>query len=265
MSRELLIKEDEVLTRIIEQLEKKAKLKNKKVLKIQFTIDYLKFIELPTSYKSKEVKEYVFNCFVNYLQLLHINNILHKGHYFYIFLTNIKDPENKNRLIIKIGYTTDLEERQKSIEYEYKCKLWLLGYRNINGIYDEIKFQNFLKKYHFEYYIPLEKMKKTNSSNICNETYYLHPSIMNDFCEYVKNLPNSLEIEQEKTKQIVEQEKTKQEEEKTKQIVEQEKTKQEEEKTKQIVEQEKTKQEQEKTKQLQLQLELKKLELGIRD
>jgi tyrosyl-tRNA synthetase len=94
-------------------------------------------------------------------------------------------------------------------------------------------------------------MKKTNSPNICNETYYLHPSIMNDFCEYVKNLPNSLEIEQEKTKQIVEPEKTKQ-------IVEQEKTKQ-------IVEQEKTKQEQEKTKQLQLQLELKKLELGIRD
>ena len=94
-------------------------------------------------------------------------------------------------------------------------------------------------------------MKKNNSKIKCNETYYLHSSIMNGFCECVKNLPNSLEIEQEKTKQIVEQEKTKQN-------IEQEKTKQ-------IVEQEKTKQEQEKTKQLQLQLELKKLELGIRD
>jgi len=256
MSRELFIKEDEVLTRIIERLVDKAQLIMKKSSKVQTTIDYLEFKELPSSYKSKEVKEYICNCFVNYFQLLKINNILHKGNYFYIFLTNIKDPENKNRLIIKIGFTTDLEERQKTLESYYKCKLWLLGYRNINGIYNETKFQNYLKKYYFQYYIPLKKMKKNNSKIKCNETYYLNSSLMSSFNQYVKNLPNAIELEQEKTKQIVEQEKTKQEE---------EKTKQEEEKTKQIVEQEKTKQDEEKTKQLQLQIELKKLELGIRD
>jgi len=156
---------------------------------------------------------------------------------------HIKDPEDKNRIIIKIGFTTNLENRYDSLKKTYKCNLYLIGFRKINGIFDEQKFHKHIKKNNNELFIPLKKSKKLNS--FTDETYFLHPLIMAEAVDYIVNLPNQLEIQQEITKQISIQEETKK-----LQIKEQEKTKQMQEKTKQM---------EEKNKQMQLKIELLKL------
>jgi len=87
-------------------------------------------------------------------------------------------------------------------------------------------------------------------NSFTDETYFLHPIIMAEAVDYIINLPNQLEIQQEITKQVKLQEQTKQMEEQTKQL---------QEKTKQINMQEKTKQLEEKNKSLLLKIELLKL------
>ena len=159
--------------------------------------------------------------------------------------------------IIKIGYTFNIINRYKSLCNDYKCDFILIGIKYINSESDEIMFHNYMKTLTNKYNIKYNN--KSNQTKI--ELYKLDEEVINEFNNFKIVL-----LEQERTKQIEyqektkqEQERTKQDQEKTKQIEYQEKTKQEQEKTKQIEYQEKTKQEQEKTNQLKLELEILKL------
>ena len=157
--------------------------------------------------------------------------------------------------IIKIGYTFNIINRYKSLCNDYKCDFILIGIKYINSESDEIMFHNYMKTLTNKYNIKYNS--KSNQTKL--ELYKLDEEVINEFNNFKIVL-----LEQEKTKQIEYQEKTKQEIEKTKQDQEktkqeQEKTKQEQEQTKQIEYQEKTKQEIEKTKQLKLELEILKL------
>jgi len=199
-------------------------------------------------------------------------NYLNK-HVMYMYIMDKQFTDNK--MVLKVGYTYSLYKRNKSLCDDFKCELYLIGIKEINAEEDEKKFHEFMKQMKKEYIYPYKKTtknKKTNQTNEVNkfELYILCDEVINEFYNYKVELHNTLLIEQEKTKQIEAQEKTKQEQEKTKQIeIEvQEKTKQEQEKTKQIEIQEKTKQIevelQEKTKQIEFEIELKKLDLEMK-
>jgi hypothetical protein len=199
-------------------------------------------------------------------------NYLNK-HVMYMYIMDKQFTDDK--MVLKVGYTYSLYKRNKSLCDDFKCELYLIGIKEINAEEDEQKFHDFMRQMKKEYIYPHTKTiinKKTNETKEVKkfELYILCDEVINEFYNYKVELHNTLLIEQEKTKQIEAQEKTKQEQEKTKQIeVEvQEKTKQEQEKTKQIEVQEKTKQIeielQEKTKQIEFEIELKKLDLEMK-
>jgi hypothetical protein len=195
--------------------------------------------------------EFTFNyiklCF-QYSPLINNN----KGNYLYLFLTNFNHPIN-NCVLIKIGYTSDLIQRKKELEYNFKNPIYLLAYKIIDGEYEEKQFHKYLQHQYPYLYLPI-KFKNKNYL----EMYLFHSNIMNEFVKYNFKLLNNnlitLNIEHEKTLQLIEQTKHKQED--TKQITIQEETKQitVQEETKQITVQEKTK---------QMEIELKILELKI--
>jgi hypothetical protein len=151
--------------------------------------------------------------------------------------------------IIKIGYTSDLIQRKKELEYNFNNPIYLLAYKIIDGEYEEKQFYKYLQQQYSYLYLPI-KFKNKNYL----EMYLFHSNIMNEFVKYNFKLLNNnlitLNIEHEKTLQLIEQTKHKKEE--TKQIIVQEETKHK---------QEETKQSQEKTKQMEI--ELKILELKI--
>jgi hypothetical protein len=162
-----------------------------------------------------------------------------------------------DKMVLKVGYTYSLYKRNKSLCDDFKCELYLIGIKEINAEEDEKKFHEFMKQMKKEYIYPYKKTtknKKTNQTNEVNkfELYILCDEVINEFYNYKVELHNTLLIEQEKTKQIEAQEKTKQEQEKTKQIEVQEKTKQIEIEL------------QEKTKQIEFEIELKKLDLEMK-
>jgi hypothetical protein len=237
-----LLEVDTTLEKLLFEINKNAKETFLSKNQINYSLNYLKYNVINNNYNETHMKNYILTSLINCLSIPTIN-FTDNGQYFYIYLTDIKDPEDKNIIIIKIGFTTNLENRYDSLKKTYKCNLYLIGFRKINGIFDEQKFHKHIKKSNNELFIPLKKSKKLNS--FTDETYFLHPIIMAEAVDYIVNLPNQLEIQQEITKQISIQEETKKI-----QIKEQEKTKQMQEKTKQM---------EEKNKQMQLKIELLKL------
>jgi len=273
---------DNTLSKILVKINENASSKFLVKNQTTYSLNYLKYIDIKNNYKNKALQTYILYCLINCLHIPTIN-FTDNGQYLYIYLTDLKDPFDKNKIIIKIGFTTNLERRQKELKRDYKdCNFYLLGFRKINGIFDENKFHNHIKNKYNNLYI---KLKNEKLNSFTKETYFLHPLIMAEAVDYIVNLPNQLEIQQEITKQIEIQEKTKQMElelkEKTKQMELElnEKTKQMElelnEKTKQMELElkEKTKQMElelkEKTKQMklqiiQLELQNKQMELQIK-
>lgn len=222
-----LLEVDTTLEKLLFEINKNAKETFLSKNQINYSLNYLIYNDINNNYNEIPMKKYILTSLINCFSIPTIN-FTDNGQYFYIYLTDIKDPEDKNRIIIKIGFTTNLENRFDSLKKTYKCNLYLIGFRKINGIFDEQKFHKHIKKSNNELFIPLKKSKKLNS--FTDETYILHPIIMAEAVDYIVNLPNQLEIQQEITKQISIQEETKQlqikEQEKTKQIIIQEKTKQ---------------------------------------
>jgi hypothetical protein len=102
-----------------------------------------------------------------------------KKHLMYFFVTTINDPQSKNRIICKIGYTYDLIERIKSLQNEYKSKFYLLNLKIIDSMQDEKKFHTYLKtKFPF---LPLEyKIGNTYK----DETYVFDIALYNEFNTY---------------------------------------------------------------------------------
>lgn len=147
--------------------------------------------------------------------------------YMYIMDKQFTD----NKIVLKIGYTYSLFKRNKSLCDDFKCELYLIGIKEINAEEDEQRFHDFMRQMKKEYVYEHTKTttnKKTKETKEVKkfELYILCDDVINEFYNYKVELHNTLLIEQEKTKQIETQEKTKQDQEKTKQIEVQEKTKQ---------------------------------------
>ena len=198
-----IYQDDDVLKMLEEQLKKAEKdyVNNND---ITLNIDYLRCDKLTNKYTNKELQKYIYNCFVKFKRYPKINATLqpYTANYMYIFVTTITDPERKKRLIIKIGFTQNLDERKKYIESQIKCKIYLLGYRIINGLADETSLQKFLREKYKILHCPLfKKLNNEENESELTEFYYLNSIIMEEYSKYNIYQPNVLEIEKEKTKQ----------------------------------------------------------------
>jgi hypothetical protein len=205
------------------------------------TINELIIYDFKNIFKKSLNKDYMDKVLdiLNKYKINNFSDFINKHIMYMYIMTELHD----NLVIFKIGYTSNIIDRYKSLCNDYKCDFILIGIKNVNAQSDEIMFHNYMNTLPIKYNI--KNYNKSNQKKL--ELYKCHEEVINEFNNFKIVL-----IEQEKTKQIEYQEKTKQE---------QEKTKQEQEKTKQIEYQEKTKQEKEKTKQLKLELQLLKLKI----
>jgi hypothetical protein len=102
-----------------------------------------------------------------------------KKHLIYFFVTTLDDPENKNRIICKIGYTYDLITRIKSLQNEYKSKFYLLNIKIIDSEQDEKNYHKYIKT-KFPYLSIEYKIGNINK----DELYIFDISLYNDFYSY---------------------------------------------------------------------------------
>jgi hypothetical protein len=117
-----------------------------------------------------------------------------KKHILYFFVITIDDPDGKKRILCKIGYSSDLIERFKSLEYEYKCKFYLLGMKTIYREQDEKEFHKHLKIKFPELIVNL-KINKHDK----DETYIFDRLLYDTFLKYSDKVEfNSEEIKLEK-------------------------------------------------------------------
>lgn len=66
----------------------------------------------------------------------------------YLYMTSIKNV-NDNRLICKVGFTTDLMKRHiQLMDADYKAHFYIIGVKRCNRISDETRFHRMFKKYY---------------------------------------------------------------------------------------------------------------------
>jgi hypothetical protein len=118
-----------------------------------------------------------------------------KKHVMYFFVITLDDPDNKNRILCKIGYSYDLIERFKSLRYEYKCKFYLLGVKLVRYEQDEKDFHPLLKNKFPEFPVNIKL-----GNHYKDETYVFDIELYKTFLSYEDKVPftdSELDIEKE--------------------------------------------------------------------
>ena len=86
----------------------------------------------------------------------------HDSHILYMYLMSMKDPENRNRMFVKIGYTSSIADRKNSLESDYNCSMFLIMIKKIQSSKDEANFHRILNNYpQLKYEFNLNKSKKS--------------------------------------------------------------------------------------------------------
>ena len=76
----------------------------------------------------------------------------HKKHVMYMYVTSVKNAID-DKFVIKVGYTSDIKSRMKSLSDEYKSNFKLIGLTFVNREDDEKQFHRLLKlKYPDQHY-----------------------------------------------------------------------------------------------------------------
>ena len=115
----------------------------------------------------------------------------YKKNVMYLFVTTLDDPNNLNRILCKIGFTSDLIDRFRSLEYEYKCKFHLIGVKLVNRVQDEKEFHTEIK---IQY--PDLSVKMKIGSHDKDEIYVFDINLYKLFLEYKdKGVFNEKELE----------------------------------------------------------------------
>jgi len=107
-------------------------------------------------------------------------NEYHKEPVLYIGILRVRDPLNKNRIIIKIGFSDNIWKRINTLKSEYGCNFELLGLKKIFQESDEQQFHAELKK-DFSHLIVDIQIKNTNKT----EVYVFDRDIYQRFLEFV--------------------------------------------------------------------------------
>ena len=125
-------------------------------------------------------------------------------HVMYFLLTNIViEGKNKNYFVIKMGYSSDVFERIKSIESKFGISCYPLYIKEIRTQHDEtILHKYILDNYSLYNYIENKFPRKVNEKKT-EEFYYGTKHIFELFVSYVENIicDNEYKMEIEKTKQ----------------------------------------------------------------
>jgi hypothetical protein len=100
-------------------------------------------------------------------------------HVMYFFVITLEDPDGKNRILCKVGYSSDLIDRLKGLGNEYNCKLYLIGLKVVNREGDEKEFHNYLKRKYPELVVNM-KIGKHNK----DEIYVFDIELYKDFLNY---------------------------------------------------------------------------------
>ena len=88
----------------------------------------------------------------------------------YVFLLPILSKDNK--YIIKVGYTTKLQQRYTQLKKEHGVdEIYLIYVEHIKNESIEKKLHTILKKTNNILYYPTEKYKKSENPSFCTETY----------------------------------------------------------------------------------------------
>jgi prophage antirepressor-like protein len=106
-----------------------------------------------------------------------------KKHVLYCYITSITNMFDE-RLILKIGYTADPEERLQSLIRNYQCRFRLIAIKEINSQQDEKSFHTLIRSNYpeLQYYIKVGDKGK-------DELYYFDPKLMKLFYSYVVSKP----------------------------------------------------------------------------
>lgn len=85
-----------------------------------------------------------------------------KQHVLYFFIITINDIDDKNRIFCKIGYSSDIIGRIKTLQDEYNCKIYLIGLKIIKNEQVEQEFHKAIKmtKKHLVYPLQLNGKDK---------------------------------------------------------------------------------------------------------
>lgn len=106
----------------------------------------------------------------------------------YLCITTMKDQENKHRLFCKIGYSTDICNRIKSLKSDYGCDFYLIGIKYVKNEKTEKEFHSNMKEIH-----PELSMNITISKKSKEEIYILNKIIVNEFMSIKEKIPNDIE------------------------------------------------------------------------
>ena len=101
----------------------------------------------------------------------------HKQHVMYSFIMAL--PKKHNNIIIKFGYTHDIEKRILTLAKEYGCIVYFIKAKIIKNIHKENKFHNMLQSKYPEL-IEKHTIKDTEKT----ELYKLNPILLKEFENY---------------------------------------------------------------------------------
>jgi hypothetical protein len=110
-----------------------------------------------------------------------ISKYLNK-HVLYAFIIPIETVPDHGYVVIKFGYSEDIIDRFKTLQSEYKSKIFFLKAKLINGKKDETKFHDMLRTTHGEL---IENYSYNGKEK--TKLYKLSPVLMMAFDNYLNN------------------------------------------------------------------------------
>ena len=144
----LMIKDDEI--KLVDN-----KITNADILKIEYeytqTYDNIYLI----NYIKEEIRRF------KKVNILKYHNI----HIMYFCIVALTDPDNKNRILCKIGYTCDIIERIKTLSNEYKTTIYMLCLKTITKEQDEKEFHKIIRTKYPELIVNI-KINNTEKTEI---------------------------------------------------------------------------------------------------
>lgn len=119
------------------------------------------------------------------IQDIDVNKYAHKQ-LIYMCVMDIEDPQGKNRLLCKIGYSNDIYTRCNSLLTEYKCNLvFFIGLRENFTMSDEHKLHLQLKKI-----FPRSVVEMSVGTTEKTEIYVFEKKIYDYFMAFGNRTPN---------------------------------------------------------------------------
>lgn len=109
----------------------------------------------------------------------------------------------ENIVLIKIGYTYDIQDRISELKTKFKCNVYILSLKYVNSQGDETFFHNkILKKSYKNTALKLITDIDNKLKTLSDETYIGTIQIMSEFDVYNVNINNELLVEQAKNKRM---------------------------------------------------------------